>query len=154
AVALDGGFGSGGTAGTRMGDAPRTTRSSAATTPSRPTPTPTRMSPTPDPSTSPTPNAHLSGSTLSSSPNTVFGTIPRSWKPPAPGGSLSDPTDTDGQSVAQLLIDGLQQLGPGSGSGFSGSSMAGVNANATLTWTTQHGSVRISASVSNGALDG
>jgi hypothetical protein len=32
--------------------------------------------------------------------------------------------------------------------------MPGFNANATMTWTTQHGSIRISASVSDGSADG
>ncbi|WP_228561714.1 hypothetical protein [Catenulispora rubra] len=83
----------------------------------------------------------------------MIGTIPASWKPPVPG-HPTDPTGTDGPSVAELVIDVLQQLGPGTGSSFSGSSISDVNANATLTWTTQHGAIRISASVSNGALDG
>jgi hypothetical protein len=84
----------------------------------------------------------------------VIGTIPASWKPPAPGGTLTDPRSTDGQSVAELLIDDLKQIAPGSGSDFSGGSMPGFNANATMTWTTQHGSIRISASVSDGSADG
>jgi len=150
ALALGGVFGSGGGGAPvgpgAWGAAPTSQHSSAAT----PTPTPT---PTPDPTpaypSTPTPPPN------SSSPNTVIGTIPASWKPPAADGHLSDPTNTDGQSVAELLIDDLSQIGSGgSGSAFSGSSLAGMNANATLTWTMPHGSVRISASVSDGAADG
>lgn len=149
-MALGGVFGSGGggapVGSGALGTAPTSQHSPAAT----PTPTP-NPTPNPTPAYPSTPAPPPS----SSSPNTVIGTIPASWKPPATGGHLSDPTNTDGPSVAELLIDNLALIGPGgSGSSFSGSSMAGMNANATLTWTTQQGSIRISASVSDGGADG
>ncbi|MEZ0106450.1 hypothetical protein ABH920_000431 [Catenulispora sp. EB89] len=164
AVALGGGFGPGGEGpGVGPGVA-------VGTTTHAPVPTPTPAS-----STSSTPSTSSSSSTSSptsvhsspgsppsylgepsntqSPPNTVIGTIPASWKPPVPV-SPADPTAADGPSVAELVIEALQRFGPGTGSSFSGSSISGVNANATLTWTTQHGAIQISASVSNGALDG
>jgi hypothetical protein len=150
-VALSGGFASGGGAasvapGGFVRTAPTSQNSPTPIAASTPTPTP---SPTAAQTSTPAPPPD------SSSPNTVIGTIPASWKPPATGGHLSDPRNTDGPSVAELLIDNLALVGPGgSGSGFSGGSMAGVNANATLTWTTQQGSIRISASVSDGSADG
>lgn len=136
-----------------LGGAPTSQQSST------PAPSPTASSAhtstsTSTPSPSPTPTPPSSSSPSSSSPNTVIGTIPASWKPPTVGGRLNDPRNTDGQSVAELLIEDLGQIGPGSGSSFSGSSMSGQNANATMTWTTQHGSIRISASVSNDGVDG
>lgn len=160
-MALGGALGSGGggapVAPGALGTAPALRHSSAASPP--PTSAPT-LAPTPTPTSSPSTFSSSAadpagGRSSSSEPSTVIGTIPASWKPPAPGAYLSDPTDTDGQSVAELLIDDLALVGPGgSGSGFSGGSMAGVNANATLTWTTQQGSIRISASVSDGGADG
>ncbi|MEY9927009.1 hypothetical protein ABH926_001634 [Catenulispora sp. GP43] len=157
-VALNGGFGAGGGTSGSVGPG----AAGAPTSPQAPTPTPTPTpTPSPDPSTSSSPSGAVdltappsSADGTSSGPNTVIGTIPASWQPPAKGGPLSDPTNTDGQSVAELVLDGLRLTGSGTGSDFSGSSINGMNANATLTWSTQHGSIRISASVSNDGADG
>lgn len=164
-LALGGWFGSGGGAAVgpgAVGAVPTPPVSSAATPTSAPSTSPTSAPASVPTSTSTSsatapanPAPGSGGDSSSPQPNTVIGTIPASWKPPASTGRLSDPTNTDGQSVAELLIDDLALIGPGgSGSSFSGSSMAGMNANATLTWTTQHGSIRISASVSDGGADG
>jgi len=166
AVALGGGFassGAGSTAASGGGVGPGMGPGVAAVTTTH-APVSTRT-PTPAPSTPSTPGtsgpsspgsrpSYLGEPTNTQNPpNTVIGTIPASWKPPVPA-HPANATSTDGQSVAELVVDVLWTIEPGSGSSFSGSSQADVNANATLTWTAQHGSIRLSASVSNGALDG
>lgn len=153
-VALSGGFAAGGAGAAPV--APGGAAGAAPTSLSAPvsTPAPSTSSSSALPAIR-TPGAPPVPPTSSTSaPNTVIGTIPASWKPPVPGGTLTDPTNTDGQSVAELVLDGLGLTGTGSGSDFSGSSTAGMNANATLTWATHSGSVRISASVSNEGVDG
>ena len=162
AVALGSGFGSGGTGsaasgggvgpGVGPGVVAGTTTHAPASTPGTSSTSPTSSPPSAHPFPGTPPSQVRLGSTQSS-PNTIIGTIPASWKPPVPA-RPTNPTSTDGQSVAELVLDVLGTIEPGSGSSFSGSSQADVNANATLTWTTQHGSIRLSASVSNGALDG
>lgn len=161
-VGLDGGLLAGGTGTAAVAPGRAGVAGPASPTASRtatPSPTPSTARPfTPAPprpdSPASTSRSSTSTSTSMAPPSTVIGKIPASWKPPAAGGTLTDPRHTDGQSVAELLVEDLGLIGSGSGSGFSGGSMSGFNANATLTWTTPHGSTRISASVTDESMDG
>jgi hypothetical protein len=84
----------------------------------------------------------------------VIGTIPAGWQPPATTGKPADPATADGQAVAEILREDLAGAAPGSASGYSGGATpAGINANASLTWTAKQGSTGFSVSVNDSRPD-